>query len=113
MTDRTREEPQDTAFGIEVSSDARTTLVRLTGEIDIAASDALSRVDGGTMPPTTQVVVDLSAVTFLDSVGVSFLVRLATQAREQGRTVVLREVPPAVGEVLALVGASELFDVPG
>lgn len=99
------------AYGVEVTHDAGTMLVRLVGEIDAAALGTLEQVDGAQSGES--LVVDLSAVTFLDSVGVSFLVRLATQAREHGRSVVLREVPPAVAEVLALVGATELFDVRG
>lgn len=110
-TDVTRVGPQDAAYGIEVSYDDDATLVRLSGEIDAAASETLDQVDDEVVRARPRLVVDLSAVTFLDSIGVSFLVRLATQARAQDRSVSLREVPPPVGEVLALVGATELFDV--
>jgi anti-anti-sigma factor len=97
--------------GVEVSHDLDVTLVRLSGEIDVARGGALVDVCAEALEAASPVVVDLSAVTFMDSVGVSFLVRLAMQAREQGRNIALQDTPASVRELLVLVGALELFDV--
>lgn len=98
---------------VKVTCHADMTVVDLFGEIDIATSDALAGAVTDALAAQAPVVVDLSAVTFLDSVGVSFLVKLATLARERGRGVALRGVPSTVREVLTLVGVWELFVTSG
>lgn len=59
-------------------------LLRVHGELDVVAADALTRdvarLTGGTGP----LVLDLSLVTFFDSAGVRFVDRLARECDRTG-----------------------------
>lgn len=58
-------------------------------------------------PATRAVEVDAAAVTFLDSSGLSVLVRLARDAAERGVPLRLVAVSPRVAELLAATGVDE------
>lgn len=111
-TRRPRDRPGSRPSPVDVSYGGGIASVRLRGEVDASSTDDLTGAATEVLAAAVPVVVDLADVTFLDSVGVSFLVRLATEASEQGRTVTLRAAPPAVREVLALVGATDIFSDP-
>ncbi|GAA2721261.1 STAS domain-containing protein [Cellulomonas aerilata] len=85
------------------------TVVTLRGEIDAglrhAASDAMVAVLAGQGP----LVIDTSAVTFIDSSGMAFLLQLHGVASDAARPVVLRDPAGAVTDLLALVGLDQLF----
>ncbi len=87
-------------------------VLRPEGEIDIAAVARLRpvwlEVAGSSCPV---VVVDLSAVTFMDVAGVGLLVALRNQQRQHGGVVQLRSVPRQVGRLLELTGLVPLFPV--
>ena len=67
---------------------------------------ALAKVDG-----TQDVVVDLSAVDFVDSAGVGVLVSVFKAARAGERTVKFVAASPGVTSVLALIKLDQIFDV--
>jgi len=62
-------------------------------------------------PGTAAVVIDASAVTFLDCRGLRFLVRESAAARRAGRAPALRRPPRVVRRVLCATGAAELFTI--
>jgi anti-sigma B factor antagonist len=94
---------------ITVDDTDGTTLVRLRGEIDAglrhAASEAMVAVLAGQGP----LVIDTSAVTFIDSSGMAFLLQLHGVASDAGRPVVLRDPSGVVIDLLALVGLDTMF----
>jgi len=57
------------------------------------------------------VIVDLSGVTFMDSQGLSALLRVDQEARAQGRTLRLERVPRRVLKLLQLTGLDSVLDV--
>jgi anti-anti-sigma factor len=59
----------------------------------------------------TEIVLDLSQVTFLDSTGVHELLRARTMAGIFDRRLVLAEPNAAVRRVMALAGIFDLFEV--
>jgi stage II sporulation protein AA (anti-sigma F factor antagonist) len=83
--------------------------VRLCGEFAMEATfviePALERVV--THPSVEQVVLDLSALTFIDSVGMGVVMRFAHEL--QARAIPLRIVPaaPAVHRVFELSGVAD------
>lgn len=85
------------------------TVLKLRGEIDMSlrpqAGRALQRVVAAGRP----VVVDLGAVTFLDSSGVAFLLQCRRACREAGLPFALRAVPVAVSQVLAVLGLDDVL----
>ena len=90
----------------------RTAVVVVSGEVDLTNSDGLrdvllSALDAG----ARGLVVDMTATTFLDSAGVSALVRTSRRASATGTTVRLAVTAPSVLRVLDLVGLDRLIGV--
>ena len=83
----------------------------LSGELDV---DVVDRVDALGRTFTGVERVDASAVTFIDSTGLNFLIRIAREAAAAGRPpVVLMRPAPRVREMLALTGTAALFTFEG
>ena len=78
----------------------------LSGEVDAAVVDPTTREARELLrrPGVESLVVDLGAVTFIDSLGLGLLVNLHVLADDRGATFVLRNVPPKVTQVLQLTG---------
>jgi anti-sigma B factor antagonist len=101
-SDEFRVEPR----GIE---DGRAT-VAVTGEVDVATAPLLrsglhSVVDEG----ATQLRIDLTAVTFIDSAGLGVLIGILKRLREQGGSVELLRLQPGPRKVVEITGLDELF----
>ena len=98
---------------VEVDPDALRTTIVLNGEVDAGLEDELGAlcaavaVDGPTAGHS--VAVDLGAVTFLDSAGIAFLVRL-TQ-RVAPRRVRVLSPPEQVRLVLDVTGVATILDL--
>ena len=91
---------------VRVDGDAAS--VTLTGEIDSSASGSLDDVVEQGRLAGRSVTVDLQGVTFMDSTGIGFLVRLRSLA---GGRVRLLNPDPFTRRLLDVVAVSELFDV--
>jgi anti-anti-sigma factor len=83
----------------------------LAGELDASSSPELERLlrqmDAEGEP---SVVLDLSGLSFVDSAGVSVLVRARHDAEERGRMVVLLHPTPQVHGVFAMLGLAQWLD---
>jgi len=98
-------------LSIDVSSRAASTVVTLAGDIDIQTAPVL-REALAALPPTEQmVVVDLSAVEFLDSSGVGALVGAAAALREGGGSLRLACPPPRVQKVFRISRLAEVIPI--
>lgn len=72
-------------FEITVNSEAGSTVVALSGELDIATADRLTKVlDGLSVERGSRLIVDLSAVGFMDSTGLRLLITANRKAGENG-----------------------------
>jgi anti-anti-sigma factor len=88
-------------------------VVTIRGEVDLAtASELESCVQRAFEDAPSSVVLDLEALTFIDSSGLRVLVALANDARSRGATLALRSVPRHAQRVLDLTGLSDWFDPP-
>jgi len=87
-------------------------VLRPRGDVDIAAVTRL-RATWLALADARHplVVVDLSAVTFLDVAGVGLLAALVNRQRVHGGHVHLRHVPAQAGRVLELTGLAGLLPV--
>lgn len=95
-----------TQFVVEI--DVVDSVVRVRGEIDLAAAGAVreSVERAGSMNTGHAVVLDLAEVTFLDSTGLRELVRPAVE-----REVVLRRPSAPVRKLLDLTGTAQVFTI--
>jgi anti-sigma B factor antagonist len=86
----------------------------LSGEIDMACADDV--VAGGEQllrdaPNARDLVVDLGQVEFIDSSGLSALLRLRRTAQGRDIAVALRDVPRSVSVLLRLAGVQDVFSM--
>ena len=103
----------DSGFAIEQRDRFDGTIVlALVGEFDLSADRALSRRLQGCVEDGFEVVVDLSAVTFLESVAIAALVAADNVARARNRRVRVASPSPHAFRVLALSGLLERLGVP-
>lgn len=97
---------------ITVTETTGATITHLSGEIDEAvrgqASDALSVMLRRGLP----MVLDTTGVTFIDSMGIAFLIQCSRFGTDQGVTVTLPDPPENVALLLEIAGAAPLFDLP-
>ena len=90
--------------------DEAVTLILLSGEVDLALGDDLEFAGRDAIDRGMPVRLDVSRVTFIDSVGLGFLARMASAEREQGRVLALVGAPRNVQEAVHLVGLAELVE---
>jgi anti-anti-sigma factor len=93
-----------------VSAEAPT-VVRFAGDLDFHSAPDLeaSGMQALARAPQRPVVVDLGAVRFIDSAGLSALIELKRHANELGSTLALADVTAPVRKVFAVTGLLEVF----
>jgi anti-anti-sigma factor len=82
--------------------------VRLEGEMDLAATDAVRAVVDGA--PGRGLILDLEAVTFVDSAILKELLRARAELSARGVRLVLAGAPRTVRRLLELTRTAELFE---
>jgi anti-sigma B factor antagonist len=95
-----------------VSTDPRGDLVvALRGDIDFTTSPAVLQVirEGAASAPASDIRVDLSEVTFMDSSGISVLVQLLHLAEERGGQLHVERPGAKVQDQLHMSGLAEVF----
>jgi len=103
--------PYSQDLRITVDSDERVRTVRLSGEIDVASAGAFnaSLFDGVSFE--TDVIVDLSGISFIDAAGVIGLVGARRRVTAQGHTLIVRDPSPSVVRVLAVTGLDRILAI--
>lgn len=96
-------------FGIEVVNGGPSAVVIVRGEIDVATSPELDHVvadltDG-------EIVIDLSGVTFMGSIGLASLLRASRHAMEHGGRLVLRSPSRPVRDLLEMTRLVDRFTI--
>jgi anti-sigma B factor antagonist len=95
-----------------VSTDARGDLVvALRGDIDFTTSPGVLQAirEGAASAPASDIRVDLSEVTFMDSSGISVLVQLLHLAEERGGRLHVERPGAKVQDQLHMSGLAEVF----
>ena len=86
-------------------------VVAVKGEVDLSsATDLEAGIRQALGGNPASVVLDLAALTFIDSSGLRVLVSVADDARSQGVGFELRNVPSHAQRVLDITGLSGMFD---
>ena len=97
---------------IEVADTTSPTTVVLTGEIDLSTArrvrEALIAISNS---GETNVVVDMTNVTFMDSTGLSALVGPLKRFRSMNGEIVLRSPTKGVRKVLEISGLTRVFSI--
>lgn len=92
-------------FTVEVAQVGSRSVVTGAGELDVhSAPLLLAELDPLSQRPTPSIVVDLSAVGFIDSTGLGVLVTTLKHVRESNGTLDVVVSSPRVLKVFALTG---------
>lgn len=99
-------------FGITVRVHHQYGVVSLAGELDVAAAPRLGEaLQSLCEQDCRRVLVDLSAVTFMDSSGLAELIRGNQVLRGPGSHMHLHHPPRAVRRLLDMTGVMGEFDI--
>ncbi len=95
-------------LSVRLIGDSRSVVVVLAGELDLETTPELDRqLAGIDETQIARLVIDLSGVTFMDSTGLSSIVRASHFATSNGHTLVLRQGARQVQRLFALTGVDE------
>jgi len=93
---------------VDVRANGRATVLAVAGELDLASSPTLEEaLDAVTGTTPELLILDLSALEFMDSTGLSVLVRAHQRALEAGRRFALVKGSPQVQRLLTLTGIDD------
>ncbi|MDA0169527.1 STAS domain-containing protein [Solirubrobacter taibaiensis] len=84
--------------------------VTVSGDVDLATAPQLERALHDACALAPLVLLDLSAVSFMDSSGLHVLVAAATRRRRSGTRVVMLGASPQIEALLVLTGTYSVFD---
>jgi anti-anti-sigma factor len=86
--------------------------VRFVGELDVATVEQAHTAAIEVLDHTAgALAVDLSDVTFCDASGISLLLKLGSETKARGRTMVLRRPTPFLARVFEVAGVSESLTI--
>ena len=95
---------------IEIAVSPATTTLTIEGDLDLAERDGFPGIAARVSGLRRQLlVVDMCAVTFMDSTGAAFLISLAEAGRRRGGATVLRGCSSRERFVLEVCGALPMF----
>jgi anti-sigma B factor antagonist len=87
-------------------------VVRLSGQLDLANRDHVTMAILDCLHDAEAVVADLSGLTFMDSSGLSSLIRCRKVAAASGREFSVRGAAGQVAQVLTITGLLGLLQTP-
>ena len=103
-----RSAPVQSHFRLEVRSAGRATVIGVSGELDLASIPALQEeLDRVAASDSEMLIIDLRGLDFMDSTGLSVLVRAHQRAEEQGRQLAMVKGPQQVQRLLSLTGVAD------
>jgi len=96
-------------LSVEVrDEDQAVVVIGVSGELDLASSPALeNELERGAASAAAMVIVDLRRLEFMDSTGLSVIVRAHQRATENGQRFGVVKGPQQVQRLLSLTGVAE------
>lgn len=94
----------------DVDLDDHTTVVHVSGEIDVSTQDAFDEAVRAALDSASPLVIlDLANVTFLGSIGLRTLVEVHKDATDTGRELRVVEGSTAVHRVMKITGLAQVL----
>ena len=104
----------DTEFEarLEFSGDESTAaLLVLAGELDVSAAEVLTSTLQQVNTSAPGLILDMAAVTFIDSSGLRTLIQARQMFRDEPASVTIRDPQPTTTRLLELTGLTDYFVV--
>jgi anti-anti-sigma factor len=99
-------------FRVDVRREPQGTVLAVSGELDLASSPILEeRLDEVFESDSDVVILDLRDLDFMDSTGLSVVVKAHQAAEASERQLCLVKGPPQVQRLLSLTGVAERLRV--
>lgn len=99
-------------LAIQWRQDAHGVVLALRGEVDLATAPQVEQaIVDAVSQGFSQIVVDLAGVEFVDSVGLSMLIRAQRHAESNRGSLILRDLRPQTRRLLEVSGALGAFVV--
>lgn len=99
-------------FSVQVDAYGDTVVLAVAGEVDVATAPELwASVAGALATPPAQLVFDVAALRFIDSSGLSVIVRTYRAMQPHGGKVLLRSPSSAVRQVLDIAGIGRIVTI--
>jgi anti-sigma B factor antagonist len=96
------------SFTVQLQPRSDAVLIAVSGELDIASAPELEQMLDQVSPEQTKlVIVDLRELEFMDSTGLSIIVRAHQRLAEHGCELTLIKGPPQVQRLLDLTGVAD------
>jgi anti-sigma B factor antagonist len=87
-------------------------VLALFGELDVVSAPRLEQTLSEVLEqPHARVMLDLNGLRFVDSAGVSVLIKAKQHAETNGRTLVLRRPTEQLERVFAVVGLADWLEI--
>jgi anti-sigma B factor antagonist len=99
-------------FGASMHVDSGRTVVRVTGDCDLAAREEMTLVLTAAVAQSPTVVVDLARVDFLDSSGINALLAGHRTARQYGRDLYVVNAQDTIAKVMEVTGIAGMLTPP-
>jgi anti-sigma B factor antagonist len=105
-------EATEPLLSVSIERDGSTAVVKIEGEVEFATAPRLraTLVDLA-IEGANPVILDLGAVTFLDSAGISLLIQAKKRLQSAGSDLLLRSPQRNVMRVLEISGVNVLFAI--
>ena len=105
-------EPED--FDITVAEDDAGVTVAVRGELDVLTAPFLwERLEPVLPPAGKRLVLDLGGVRFIDSMGLSVLVRAQSRLRHGGGSLLIRSLQDQARKVFEMTGLDRSLELEG
>ena len=101
----------DDEFSVRVSQEDGGPVEHVAGELDLAARDLVTEAIDGVREGADRLVLDLTAVTFVDSGGLQAVLGAFSAQREAGGELVLRRPSPPVLRILEMTGIAAAIPI--
>jgi anti-sigma B factor antagonist len=98
-------------FAVSVTTEARTTIVEVRGDLDCYTAPRLRSVLFDLADGPRAVVLDVAGTDFIDSTGLGVLVGGLKRFRQQGGDMVVRSPNAMTVRLFEVTGVSKLFEI--
>ena len=99
-------------FRVDVTTENGAPVLSVRGELDLASSPALEeQVERAVGEAQSTVIIDLRELEFMDSTGLSVLIRAHQRAQEAGHRLAIVNGSRQVRRLLSLTGVAERLTV--
>jgi anti-sigma B factor antagonist len=104
-------DPDDTSLTVTTAEGGTWAIVAVEGEIDVSTAHALDEALQAVMASSGRAIVDFSGVRFMDSTGLSVLMRAQHDQPAPGGKLRLAALPDRVMRLLSVTKLDSVFSV--